>query len=246
MWIAAQGATTNVVPFNHLLHEAQTSSCSACHHQSVGKCGECHTLLPNPQGGGFTLEQAYHLPDSQLSCVGCHKKHSEENECAGCHHVLPQPPGKAACKVCHWGPLPRRVGGRPAPSIPFAPVQLSGLPAVSADFPEEVEIRVLADRYKPSKFPHKKIVAKLDEMVRGSRLATRFHSKTEVLCAGCHHHSPPGERVPSCRSCHSDAAHPQKDLPDLTAAYHRQCIGCHQAIGHEAQGCSDCHQEVRK
>jgi hypothetical protein len=70
--------------------------------------------------------------------------------------------------------------------------------------------------------------------------------KTGVLCAGCHHHSPPDERVPACRSCHTDTARAGRDLPDLGTAYHRQCIGCHRAIGHAAQGCTDCHQEVRK
>lgn len=245
-WIAAKGATTDVVSFNHLIHEAQTTSCSVCHHKSVGKCDECHTLLPNQKGGGITLEQAHHMPDSTLSCVGCHQGRSGRGECAGCHNMLPQPPGQAACKLCHDGPLPRQVDKTASPFVPLTPRELPELPAVSADFPEEIEIKVLSDQYKPSKFPHKKIVARLDEMTRKSRLATRFHAKTVVLCAGCHHHSPPGERVPACRSCHSDAAHPQKDLPDLTAAYHRQCIGCHQAIGHQAQGCTDCHEEVRK
>jgi hypothetical protein len=160
--------------------------------------------------------------------------------------MLAQPPSQATCKVCHWGPLARQVAGRAPPSIPFAPVRLSVLPDISEDFPEEVEIKVLASKYRSSMLPHKKAVATMDEAVRKSRLAKRFHATTEVLCAGCHHRSPPGERVPACRSCHSDAAHPQKDLPDLTAAYHRQCIGCHQAIGHPATGCTDCHQEVQK
>jgi hypothetical protein len=246
MWIAARGATTNVVSFNHLLHEARTDSCSACHHKSVGPCSECHSLLPNPRGGGFTLEQAHHVPDSTLSCVGCHKEHTGRNECAGCHHMLSQPPGQAACKICHDGPLPRQVDKTSSPCVPMISAELPELPDVSADFPEEIEIKILSNRYRPVKFPHKKIVARLDEMTRKSRLATRFHQKTETLCAGCHHNSPLGERVPACKSCHGDAAHSQKDLPNLTVAYHRQCIGCHQAIGHPAQGCTDCHEEVRK
>ena len=192
------------------------------------------------------MEQAHHMPDSTRSYVGCHKERSGRGECAGCHHMLPQPPSQAACKICHDGPLPRKVDQRTSPFVPMTPRELPVLPDVSDDFPEVVEASVLAGKYQPAKFPHKKIVAGMDEMVRKSRLATRFHGKTVVLCAGCHHNSPPGERVPSCRSCHSDAAHPVKDLPDLTAAYHRQCIGCHQAIGHPSQGCTDCHEEVRK
>jgi hypothetical protein len=246
MWIAAAGATTSVVGFNHLLHEAQADSCSACHHKSLGKCSGCHTLRTDPKGGGMTLEQVHHMPDSDRSCVGCHRERSILGQCAGCHHMLPQPPSQASCRFCHVGPLARRVDQQTSPFIPMTPRELPGLPQVSDDFPEEIEIKVLAGKYRPSKFPHKKIVAALDAGVRANRLAARFHNETAVLCAGCHHHSPPGERVPSCRSCHSDAAHPLKDLPDLTAAYHRQCIGCHQAIGHPATGCTDCHEEVQK
>jgi len=246
MWIAAQGATTNVAGFNHRIHESQTDSCSGCHHKSLGKCSECHTLRPDPKGGGMTLEQVHHMPDSDRSCVGCHRERSVQDQCAGCHHMLPQPPSQASCRFCHNGPLPRRIDAQASPFIPMTPRDLPELPAVSADFPEEIEIKVLASKYRPSKFPHQKIVAALDEGVRENQLAARFHNETSVLCAGCHHRSPPGERVPACRSCHGDAAHPQKDLPDLTAAYHRQCIGCHQAIGHPATGCTDCHQEVPK
>jgi hypothetical protein len=246
MWIAAEGATTNVVSFDHRLHESQADSCSACHHESIGKCDGCHTLLPNPKGGGITLEQAHHLPGSALSCVGCHDERSGRGQCAGCHRMLPQPPGQAACKVCHHGPLPRQVDRTASPFVPLTPREPPGLPDVSEDFPEVVEISALAGKYKPSKFPHRKVVEALDKDVRKSRLASSFHQDTGTLCAGCHHNSPPNERVPACRSCHGDVAHPRQDLPDLTEAYHRQCIGCHQAIGHKAQGCTDCHQEVRQ
>ncbi len=245
-WIAAKGAGAGAVPFNHELHQGQAVSCSACHHESIGKCEECHTLLPGQKAGGVSLADAYHLPGSELSCVGCHQKLSGQGQCAGCHQTPARVPGQAACAVCHRGPPPRRAATAPPPAVPFSPVQLGGLPAVSEDFPAEVEIGVLAEKYRPSAFPHEQIVAALDRGVRESRLARRFHQKTRTLCAGCHHHSPPDERPPACRSCHADAARPGKDLPDLTTAYHRQCIGCHQAIGHEAQGCTDCHKEVQK
>ena len=243
MWIAAEAATTRAVLFDHRLHQAQTDSCSACHHQSIGKCDQCHTLATRPEGGGIPLEQAYHMPNSAWSCVGCHKESAGQGQCAGCHRTSAGVPGQAACEVCHWGPLPEEPENT---VITFPKVALEGLPAAGPDFPEDVEIGVLAEKYQPSQFPHKKIVAALDQGVQASRLARRFHQKTRTLCAGCHHHSPPSERPPACRSCHSTAADPQKDLPDLTAAYHRQCIGCHQAIGHEAQGCTDCHQEVSR
>jgi hypothetical protein len=243
MWITAPGVTTNVTAFDHRLHEAQTDSCSACHHKSLGKCSKCHTPKPGPRGGGMSFKQVNHLADSMRSCVGCHQQRSGQGQCAGCHRALTQVPGQAACEVCHRGPLPDRAE---TVAVTFPPVKLEDLPAVSADFPQEVEIGVLAKKYRPSQFPHEKIVAALDKGIQESRLARRFHKKAGTLCAGCHHHSPPNERPPACRSCHTDAARAGRDLPDLTAAYHRQCIGCHQAIGHKAQGCTDCHAEVRQ
>ncbi|MBN1655628.1 MAG: hypothetical protein JXA30_17810 [Deltaproteobacteria bacterium] len=246
MWIATKGATDGAVAFNHLLHEARVDSCSSCHHESIGKCDLCHTQLPQPKGGGITLNQAYHTPGSTLSCVGCHKEHSERDMCAGCHHMLPRPPGKSACDYCHSGPRVDEVDRKSSPAALLAPRELPELPAVSANFPEKLEIKVLADKYRPARFPHEKIVAALDRAVRGNKLAERFHKGTETLCAGCHHNSPPGDPLPACRSCHADENYPQKDLPGLNAAYHRQCIGCHQAIGHEAQGCTNCHEESRE
>ena len=246
VWISGKEATANAVGFNHELHQAQTDSCSACHHQSIGKCDQCHTVLPRPEGGGISLEQAYHMPDSAWSCVGCHKESAGQGQCAGCHQTSAGVPGQAACRICHWGPPPERAKVIPPPSVPFSPVALEGLPAAGPDFPEDVEIGVLAEKYAPSQFPHEKIVAALNQGVKASRLAKRFHQNTKTLCAGCHHHSPPNERPPACRSCHTDTARAGKDLPDLGTAYHRQCIGCHQAIGHKAQGCTDCHQEVSR
>lgn len=246
LWIASEGSTTGAVPFDHKLHERQVDSCSSCHHESIGKCSACHKQLPHSKGGGISLSQAFHDPNSTLSCVGCHRENSNRGECAGCHHMLATPPSQAACDLCHNGPLPEKLDRSSSPMTLLADRELSALPDVSERFPEEIEIESLTDRYQPAKFPHRKIVAALDEVVRGNQLAEHFHQTTETLCTGCHHNNPPGDPVPACRSCHGDENYPQKDLPDLTAAYHRQCIGCHQAIGHKAQGCTDCHEELRK
>jgi hypothetical protein len=246
LWIASKGSTTGAVPFDHKLHERQVDSCSSCHHESIGKCGDCHKQLPQPEGGGISLSQAFHEPDSTLSCVGCHRENANRGECAGCHHMLPTPPSQSACDLCHSGPQSEKLDRNSSPMTLLADREFPALPAVSEDFPEEIAIKSLADRYQPVKFPHKQIVTSLDRVVCGNQLAERFHQNTETLCAGCHHNNPPGDPVPACRSCHGDENDSQKDLPDLKAAYHRQCIGCHQAIGHEAQGCTDCHEELRK
>jgi DnaJ-class molecular chaperone len=102
-------------------------------------------------------------------------------------------------------------------------------------------ISALAKSYEPVRLPHSKIVAKLDAGARASSLANRFHERTDRLCTGCHHHSPVGAPPPQCRSCHGETAAATVDKPALLVAYHRQCIGCHQAMDIKKQGCTDCH-----
>lgn len=246
LWIASTGSMTEAVPFDHKLHQGQVDSCSTCHHASIAKCETCHKRLPRPEGGGISLSLAFHTSSSTLSCVGCHRENSTRKECAGCHYILPTPPSQSACDSCHSGPPSEKLDRESSPVALLAERELPALPAVSETFPEEIEIKSLVYRYQPAKFPHKQVVAALDRIVRSNRLAERFHRNTETLCAGCHHNSPPGDPVPACKSCHGDDNYPRKDLPGLNAAYHRQCIGCHQAIGHKAQGCTDCHEELHK
>jgi hypothetical protein len=124
----------------------------------------------------------------------------------------------------------------------FSEVRLDPLPVVSDDFPETVVIESLVDTYEASSLPHAKIVAKLDEAVRASKLAGRFHGRTETLCSGCHHLSPVGTRPPPCRACHADAGDPTDGRPGLKVAYHQQCLGCHIQMKIQKQGCTDCHE----
>ena len=111
----------------------------------------------------------------------------------------------------------------------------------SDDFPEKVAIESLVDQYEASTLPHAKIVAKLHSSIGESALAGRFHGATEEMCMGCHHNSPVGIRPPPCRSCHGKVKDAESDKPALKAAYHRQCVGCHQVMGVAKQGCTDCH-----
>jgi hypothetical protein len=148
-------------------------------------------------------------------------------------------PAERSCRTCHGGPLAAEQVLTEPPRL--AEHSFEALPAISEGFPDQVVIDVLADEYEPSKLPHAKIVAKLDAGARASALAKRFHGDTATLCAGCHHHSPLGARPPACRSCHTEAADPVSDRPDLKVAYHRHCIGCHIRMNVPQQGCTDCH-----
>ena len=233
--IKTDGARAAAVTFDHKLHEQTGQFCTTCHHRTIKACGECHTRLASKDGGGVSLEQAHHSASSRRSCVGCHKTQVRKKECAGCHHALDKTPGERSCAVCHRDAAASPAGG---------PATMAALPNTSEAFPETVKIEVLANKYLPSLLPHKKIVDRLDRIVRGSKLAMQFHGRTEVLCAGCHHHSPVGQRPTACKSCHGDTGSRTRDRPSLKAAYHRQCIGCHQKMGIKEQGCTDCHAKA--
>jgi DnaJ-class molecular chaperone len=115
--------------------------------------------------------------------------------------------------------------------------------------PEEVTIKILEKQYEPSNFPHIKIIRKLTEVSNDSELATSFHRTMQTICRGCHHQSiveaeAKDNKPPYCRNCHSivfDTKNPNR--PRLLAAYHRQCLTCHEKMDIKEKGCADCHKE---
>ncbi|MBW2525262.1 MAG: hypothetical protein JRI23_13845 [Deltaproteobacteria bacterium] len=244
-WIHAAGAKSNLVPFDHAAHQPRADSCSGCHHRQLNACSDCHTVTGAPEGMDVTLEDAFHSGSVSYSCVGCHQRTAHTANCAGCHASLGPSPTESSCVRCHSGPP--ASAGPPAGAPKLPPVELAPLPDESDDFPTTVVIDSLAEHYTPSTFPHRQIVMALDKISRESKLATRFHGTTDTLCAGCHHESPLGTRPPPCSSCHGQSAHPESDMPSLKGAYHRQCIGCHQQMAIEPQGCTEgCHEAARK
>ncbi len=243
-WLSTPDGKSNLVAFDHAAHEARAPFCTSCHHDSLAACTDCHSLTGKPEGDGITVAQAYHRASAAQSCVGCHATKTAEPECAGCHSMLAKPPAEAACARCHNGPP---AGTAPADMPPFpTEVVATALPPTSDDFPETVTIDGLAADYAASEFPHQKGVATLFAHINASPLATRFHGSTEALCSGCHHQSPIGVRPPPCRSCHTEEAEAGADKPGLRAAYHRQCISCHQQMAIKEVGCVDCHAVATK
>ncbi len=242
LWVKGPGATQPLVAFNHESHEAQTESCSSCHHNRMKPCADCHTIRPSEDGGGVILERAHHDQRSAKSCIGCHQVAATEGDCAGCHleTTVAKDTSSTGCVICHAGPKPQ-PDEMPAiaDGSPMAP-ELDVLPVASDDLPEEVTIDVLVDSYEASKLPHLKIIRRFDEGIRSSSLARQFHGSAEAMCSGCHHHSPAGVRPPKCSACHGDEAAATVDKPSLKVAYHRQCVTCHQRLKIKA-GCTDCH-----
>ncbi len=253
----------NGVPLAVSYHLASSNhSCVGCHKTvtDTKDCSGCHETMQHPP--------------RERACTVCHRGPKAPGATAGAVapavHAEAAPPvdatasADAGVDAAAPGEADAEAGAAADPGVvPGAPptadsqlaallatlveakVELDPLPAPSDDFPDKVVIDVLADKYRPAEVDHRKIVASLDRVVRKSGLARRFHSKTEVLCAGCHHNSPVGARPPQCRACHGSVADAKTDKPALKAAYHRQCIGCHQKMGIvKALGCKDCHAEA--
>ncbi|MFA6008960.1 MAG: cytochrome c3 family protein [Desulfobacteraceae bacterium] len=77
-----------------------------------------------------------------------------------------------------------------------------------------------------------------------------LHSKHAALvndCSACHHYRPAAKdasETTRCSACHQDSF--RKDHPErvgLKAAYHMNCIQCHQKMNQGPVDCTGCHQK---
>ena len=222
-------------------------------------------------GKFITLEQAMHATDiakrekgiTPQSCVSCHEKQLARRECAGCHSIVKAERGNDWCTVCHivTPKMTQQQMRKGAESkMPAAEnLQLAeetalnkplAVPVSPLAGPLKVVIGGLADKYQPNLFTHRRHVASLMEAIKDDKLAQAFHSKPESLCAACHHRSPMSTTPPRCGSCHTkdiDPANPQR--PTLKAAYHLQCMGCHEGMKVERPrktDCATCHKPARQ
>src|SRR3989339_139749 len=233
------------VPFNHKSHEKTAETCKSCHHETLKKCRDCHSIEGGEaKGGSVNLEQAMHKKDSDRSCIGCHSKAAESMDCAGCHFHQSKTgkENQESCKTCHSLSPEQLQASDP---VQLAKKTLSDLTSnyakVQTDkIPEIVTIDVLANEYKPSAFPHRKVVQAIFERVEKSGMAKVFHQDQAGLCMGCHHNSPKSLEPPKCASCHSKNGPDQDGRPGVKGAYHGQCITCHQKMKVEAVAATDC------
>jgi hypothetical protein len=241
----------NTVPFSHIGHEKSQSDCRTCHRGNLLSCNKCHSISgDNKKGAGISLHGAMHDFAHDLSCVGCHESEKNKKNCSGCHSMMQQAHlSERSCNICHSGPSPKKLKGMigkiksikafyPNPSK-------AKLSFSKKNIPKNVEISILSKKYKAVKFPHQKIIKKLLKHINKSKLATYFHQNEDLVCQGCHHNSPVGEKPPLCTSCHNkpfDLAELLK--PGLLGAYHRMCISCHEEMRLEKPtGCEGCHEK---
>jgi hypothetical protein len=132
----------------------------------------------------------------------------------------------------------------------LATAGLTAGPAAARELPKVVTLDALSELFEGVAFDHAMHVDLAD-----SCGACHHHTTGEPAdpqCAGCHQ----GQRqtAVACRACHPaqsfsadylrekelDRGRHHLDKPGLKAAYHRNCLGCHEETGGPT-GCVDCH-----
>jgi hypothetical protein len=243
------------VPFDHKAHEGYNDSCRQCHHAGLQSCATCHTLQGAEEGKQVKLAQAMHHKDSGSSCVGCHSQQQNKTACVGCHSSIPKGKalaGEASCKTCHMdnpaeNPYPQEGSEESkATAADLLMSRVQTTETISMDqIPETVTIKALAKEYEAAVLPHRKIVQSLVRGIKDNGLAGYFHTDPATVCQGCHHNSPVSAKPPRCASCHGRSSEALNlTRPGLMAAYHQQCIQCHDKMGLEkpaARDCTACH-----
>ena len=268
-----KGAAMKPVVFNHLNHEKKIDNCETCHHTGDPvSCSTCHTVEGKAEGNFITLERAMHATNiakrakgnTPVSCVSCHEQQTKERrECAGCHAIVTPKRDQAWCATCHNvtpSMTPEQMqkgikgtllpGDNEALATETVLAQKPVEPVSPMLGPLKVVIDSLADKYEGSNFTHRRHLTSLMEGIKDDKLAQAFHNQPELLCATCHHRSPLSLTPPKCGSCHTkeiDKANPGR--PNLMAAYHLQCMGCHKGMDvarPRDTDCTTCHKAAPK
>ncbi len=118
---------------------------------------------------------------------------------------------------------------------------------------EGIEISSLSDLYEPVSFDHDMHIEALEENCTLCHHHTAGTPAEGPRCITCHANSGEADS-PLCADCHVaepfSAANLEKNRntpnlyhqvkPGLMAAYHQNCLSCHQEMG-APTGCQDCH-----
>ena len=129
-----------------------------------------------------------------------------------------------------------------------APVRL----AQAVEMPEQVSLDTLAELFAGVEFDHSKH-ADLGEDCSACHHHTTGTGTTDKRCVRCHADSDEVASV-GCTGCHVadpfsaehinlqalDRYQYHVDTPGLKAAYHWNCVGCHEQMDGPT-GCQDCH-----
>ena len=132
---------------------------------------------------------------------------------------------------------------------------LLAVPALHAgaqDIPQSIEIDSLANLYEAVPFDHAMHID-LAEGCSSCHHQTTGTPMVDENCGRCHHEARSSGGA-ACGQCHApdpfsaeylrakevDLKRYHRDKPGLKAAYHLNCLGCHEENGGPT-GCQDCH-----
>ncbi len=91
------------------------------------------------------------------------------------------------------------------------------------------------------------IIKKTEDHYEPVRFSHQRHAALTKDCSKCHHFRPKDENAletTRCSACHQEAfnaEHPERI--GLKAAYHQQCMACHQEQAKGPVDCKGCHQQ---
>ena len=241
----------NLVPFDHKSHEEYNDNCRGCHHEGLDTCSKCHPITGIQEGNYISLEQAMHRIKAKQSCLGCHENNKQQKECAGCHSLIRKniSYNDSACATCHIKKDQETDSKDGIEAIKLQSARLlKSRPLVintfnAEDIPEIVKIKDFTKKYQPVEFPHRKIINTLTNNIKNNKLANYFHSDKGTICQGCHHNMPLTKKPSRCTNCHGKPFDEMNmSRPGAIGAYHIQCMGCHDNMGIDKMGCTDCHK----
>ena len=106
------------------------------------------------------------------------------------------------------------------------------------------ENMVVASNHSSKEGPDVVIINEMSELYSGVVFSHKIHAEMSEIstgCTGCHHYNTTGP-VLNCNKCHESTRERENvSVPDLKAAFHRQCMTCHKQWSGE-NGCNTlCH-----
>jgi len=162
---------------------------------------------------------------------------------------LPPPPEKVFEDGSPWLPVDQEKALQFAHQIPELVIEVSEESIDSRRHrlgKKAGDIAEMKHRYLVLDSPLlKKGKAPYEDLYGPVRFMHMKHATVVKDCLVCHHHRPAEADAPEavrCSACHQKSfSSKTQGRVGLKAAYHQQCMGCHEEMAEGPVGCMDCH-----